>query len=201
VNAAEEHVEGLRVVAANEDREALEETEALLRECGHEVTSYAIGVREAVERVAEDDPDLSVVVLHGDPDHALNLVDELVEYASGPVIALVEGEHRGFVSAAAERGIDAVARPVDARAVQEAIEVAIRRHAERRRLREEVAQLSGALDRRMVIERAKGIIMERHSVSERAAFELLRDQARRSNRAVVALAQAVVDGHALLPKR
>jgi response regulator NasT len=42
--------------------------------------------------------------------------------------------------------------------------------------------------------------MERHSVNEEAAFELLRAQARTSNRKLVDVASAVVDGHALLPK-
>ena len=41
--------------------------------------------------------------------------------------------------------------------------------------------------------------MERHGVDERGAFELLRQQSRRSNRRVVELAHAVNDGHALLP--
>jgi AmiR/NasT family two-component response regulator len=42
--------------------------------------------------------------------------------------------------------------------------------------------------------------MERHSVNEREAFELLRDHARSSGRRVVEVAQSVLDGHALLPK-
>ena len=192
---------GLRIVAADEDRQALQETEALLRKCGHEVTSYAIGVAEAAERVATDEPDLAVVVLHDDDAHALELIEELTEYASGPVIALVEGDHPEFVSAAAERGIDAIARPHAPEVVQQAIEVAVRRYDERRRLTEEVAQLQHALERRAVIERAKGVLMERHGIGEREAFDLLRGQARSSNRSVVALAQAVLDGHALLPRR
>ena len=47
-----------------------------------------------------------------------------------------------------------------------------------------------ALERRAVIERAKGILMERHGVDEREAFELLRDHARSSNRRVVDVAQS-----------
>jgi response regulator NasT len=43
--------------------------------------------------------------------------------------------------------------------------------------------------------------MERHGVDERQAFELLRQQARRSNRRVIDLARAVAEGHALLPRR
>ena len=42
--------------------------------------------------------------------------------------------------------------------------------------------------------------MERHAVDEDAAFELLRTHARTSNRKLVDVASAVVDGHALLPK-
>ena len=52
-----------------------------------------------------------------------------------------------------------------------------------------------------VIERAKAILMERHTIDERAAFELLRDHARSSGRRVVDVAQTVLDGHSLLPRR
>ena len=62
-------------------------------------------------------------------------------------------------------------------------------------------QLESALERRALIERAKGILMERHGLDDREAFELMRDHARAQNRRVVDVARAVTDGHALLPKR
>ena len=43
--------------------------------------------------------------------------------------------------------------------------------------------------------------MERHSVDESNAFEMLRDHSRTANRKLIDGATAVVDGHALLPKR
>lgn len=190
---------GLRVLAADEDRAALEETARLLGGLGHRVTAYAVGVDEAAERIATEDPDLSVVVLDDDAEHALELVDELSEYAAGPVIVLCNADP-SFVSAAAERGIDAFAHPASAEAIQSAIEVAVRRHAERRALIEQVDQLESALARRAVIERAKGILMERHGVGDREAFERLRGHARSRGQTALAVAQAVVDGHALLPK-
>jgi AmiR/NasT family two-component response regulator len=42
--------------------------------------------------------------------------------------------------------------------------------------------------------------MERHSIDQTAAFTLLREQARSTNRKLVDIASAVVDGHRLLPK-
>jgi response regulator NasT len=106
-----------------------------------------------------------------------------------------------FLARVADAGISAYAESMDPEAVQGAIEVAVRRYREAARLSEKVEQLEGALERRGVIERAKGILMERHAVDEREAFELLRDHSRSSGRRVVDVAQAVLDGHALLPKR
>jgi response regulator NasT len=65
----------------------------------------------------------------------------------------------------------------------------------------EYHDLEGAFGRRATTERAKGILMERHSVDENAAFDMLRAHARATNRKLVDVASAVVDGHALLPKR
>jgi response regulator NasT len=85
--------------------------------------------------------------------------------------------------------------------VQGAIEVALRRYEETSKLQEKVDQLETALERRTLIERAKGIVMERHGIDERAAFDLLRDHARSQSRRVVDVARAVSEGHALLPPR
>lgn len=199
--AAEPPKRGLRILAADEDREALSSISSILSELGHQVTSYAVGVQEAAAQIASSDPDLAVVVLHDDDEHALDLIDEISEYASGPVIALLESEDPEFVGAAAQRGVSAYARPVNPATVQSAIEIAVRRHAELSRLSDQVVSLEGALERRAVIERAKGILMERHSLPDRAAFELLRGHARRENRTVVEVARAVTEGHALLPPR
>jgi AmiR/NasT family two-component response regulator len=191
----------LRVLIADENEEALRRLHQVLTELGHEVTPYAVSVHEAVELIAKEDPQLAIVVVHTDDEHALALIAEAVEFASGPVIAQLPDADVEFLSRAAERGISAYVESMDPESVQGAIEVAVRRFREARQLHEKVDQLEGALDRRGVIERAKGILMERHGVGERDAFELLRDHARTTGRRVVDVAQSVLDGHALLPKR
>ena len=191
--------DGLRVLAADEDREALERLEGLLRGLGHEVSAFAVEVREVSAHVAQEDPDLSVVVLHEDDDHALALIEEICAYASGPVIALTLQDDADFVARAADRGINAYARPDTADAVQSAIELALRRHAEIAALEHKVDELEGAFERRALIERAKGILIERHGLDERPAFERLRAHARATNRRVVDVARDVDDGQLELP--
>jgi response regulator NasT len=117
------------------------------------------------------------------------------------VIAQTRDGDVEFVARAAERGISAWIESTAPEAVQGAIEVALRRYQEAAALHLKVEQLESALERRSVIERAKGILMERHGLEERAAFELMRDHARAQSRRVVDVALAVADGRALLPKR
>ena len=191
----------LRVLIADEDESALRRLHSVLNGLGHEVTSYAVSVQEAADLITREDPELAIVVVHQDDEHALALIGEAVEFASGPVIAQLPDADVGFLSRAAEAGISAYVESLDPESIQAAIEVALRRYREATQLHAKVEQLEGALARRSVIERAKGVLMERHQVGEREAFELLRDQARSSNRRVVEVAQTVVEGHALLPKR
>jgi AmiR/NasT family two-component response regulator len=197
--ASEQTATGLRILTADEEESTLLATDKVLEALGHTVTGHATNVAKAGDLIASDDPDLSIVVVDDDDEHALDLIEEMSEYARGPIIALVGGHATGFVASAAERGIYAFARMRFLDEVEGAIEVAMRRHAETARLTEQVERLESALERRGAIELAKGILMERHKVDERGAFELLRRQARSSNRRVIELARAVSDGHALLP--
>jgi response regulator NasT len=192
----------LRILLANEREEDLRHLGDVLAGLGHEVTPFAVSVSEAVELIAREDPDVAFVVFDGDDEHGLALLAETVEYASGPVlVTLRETESSQTVARAADMGIAGYVDSWEPQDVQGAIEVALRRHRESARLNEKVEQLESALERRAVIERAKGILMERHGVDDREAFARLRDHARSGGRRVVEIAQAVLDGHALLPKR
>jgi response regulator NasT len=190
----------LRVLIADENEDALRNLHQVLGRLGHEVTPYAVSVSEAVELIAKEDPEVAIVVVHNDDEHALALISEAVEFASGPVIAQLPDADVQFLARAADAGISAYAESMDPESIQGAIEVAVRRYRETVRLGEKVEQLESALERRGIIERAKGILMERHAINERDAFEMLRDHARSTGRRVVEVAQSVLDGHALLPR-
>jgi response regulator NasT len=188
---------GLRILAADEDHEALERIAGVLHDLGHTVTATAVDLAEATEAVAREDPELSIVVVHEDDEHALGLIEEITAFAAGPVIALVGGEDPDFVARAAERGIYASVGTDDADALQSAIEIAMRRHSEQQRLADQIGRLETALERRAVIERAKGILMERHGLTERPAFERLRTYARSHNLTIIDVSQATCDGRTL----
>jgi AmiR/NasT family two-component response regulator len=117
-----------------------------------------------------------------------------VHESACPVIALIHAPDPAFVKEASKRGVFAYITDADAKDWQSSIDIVLRRFTE-------YHDLEGAFGRRAITERAKGILMERHSVDEPAAFELLREHARTTNRKLVDVASAVVDGHRLLPKQ
>jgi len=193
---SDRETEHLRVLIANERRDRLALVAPIVAELGHEVIAREIDVNEVGVVTARERPDVALVGLGESSQHALVLIEKIVHEAFCPVILLIHEPNPRFVREASRRGIFAYitdGEDEDAPEWQSSIDIVLRRFTEYHDLR-------GAFGRRAVTERAKGILMERHSVNEDTAFELLRGHARTSNRKLVDVASAVVDGHALLPK-
>jgi response regulator NasT len=175
---------GLRILVADENKRALDDVAAILRGLDHEVVARETSVAGVSDAVDEEHPDLAMVKLHGDDEHALGLIQELGDRRGCPVIALLDREDPDFVARAAQHGIIAYAQPVDEESVRSSLEIAVRRFAELTELGDAVDELEDAIARRATIERAKGILMERHGINDQQAFDMLRSQARSSNRRV-----------------
>ena len=187
----------LRVLIANERRDRLALVAPIVAALGHEVIAREIDVDEVGPVTARERPDVALVGLGESSQHALVLIEKIVQEASCPVILLIHEPNPGFVREASKRGIFAYITDGESEEGpewQSSIDIVLRRFAE-------FHDLEGAFGRRAVTERAKGILMERHSVDEGAAFAMLRDHSRASNRKLLDIAAAVVDGHALLPKQ
>lgn len=185
-------LQDLRVLIANERTDRLAHVAAIVNALGHEVIAREIDISEVGAATAREQPDVALVGLGVSSDHALQMIDKIVREASCPVIALLQAPDPEFVTEAAKRGVFAYIDDTAPGAWQNAIEIVLLRFTE-------YQNLEGAFGRRAVIERAKGILMERQSIGEERAFELLRVRARNGNRKLVEIAQAVVDGHTLLP--
>ena len=183
----------LRVLIANERKDRLSIVAAVVVALGHEVIAREIDVEDVGPVTARERPDVALVGLGQSSEHALGLIDKIVREAACPVIVLLHAPDPGFVKEASKRGVFAHISDHGVEDWQSSIDIVLRRFAE-------YHDLQGAFGRRATIERAKGILMERHSITEVAAFELLREHSRTANRKLIDLATAIVDGHRLLPK-
>jgi len=186
--------EHLRVLIANERKDRLALVAPIVVALGHEVIAREIDVEDVGAVTARERPDVALVGLGDSSEHALHLIERIVREAACPVIVLLHAPDPKFVKEASKRGVFAYITDADALDWQSSIDIVLRRFAE-------YHELEGAFGRRAITERAKGILMERHSVDDVAAFDLLREQSRSTNRRLVDVASAVVEGHPLLPKQ
>jgi AmiR/NasT family two-component response regulator len=184
--------EQLRVLIANERAERLAATTEIVVALGHEVIARSLEVREVAAITADTRPDVALVGLGSSSDHALELISRIVQEAACPVIALLDSDDSDFVNEAAKRGIFGYISDGELADLRSAIDIVLRRFAE-------FQKLEGAFGRRAVTERAKGILMERHQIDEKRAFEILRAQSRQTGRKLVNIAEAIVDSHLMLP--
>jgi AmiR/NasT family two-component response regulator len=185
--------EHLRVLVANQRPTRLDHVTTIVVSLGHEVIARSIEVTEVAAVTSRERPDVALVGLGDSSAHALELIGEIVRQAACPVIALLETDDHDFVTEAAKRGVFAYITSAEADQLQDSLAIVLRRFAE-------FQNLEGAFGRRALIERAKGILMERHAIDENHAFEMLRAHARSTNRKLTTIADAVVDGHRLLPR-
>ena len=130
-----------------------------------------IDVEDVGAVTARERPDVALVGLGESSEHALALIDKIVREAACPVIVLIHARDPDFVKEASKRGVFAHISDADVEDWQSSIDIVLRRFAE-------YHDLEGAFGRRALIERAKGILMERHGVDEASAFEMLREQSR-----------------------
>jgi response regulator NasT len=163
-------------------------------ELGHAVVLADADLERVGALTRSEGPDVALVVV-GDSSGSLAAIERIVKEAACPVIAILDAQDRGFIDQAARLGIFAyIADGMNEQELQSSIDIALRRFAE-------YHALEGAFGRRALTERAKGILMERHDLSEQDAFNMLRDHARRSSRKVVDVAAAVVESRGLLTDR
>jgi response regulator NasT len=181
----------LRVLIANQRKDRLAVIAEIVASLGHEVIAREIEVGEVGEVTAREHPDVALVGLGESSEHALQLIERIVREAACPVIVIIHAPDPWFINEAAKRGVFAYITDGEASDWQSSLDIVLRRFSE-------YQNLEGAFGRRAIIERAKGILMERHMIDDERAFEMLRTHSRTTQRKLIVVATAVVDSHRLL---
>jgi AmiR/NasT family two-component response regulator len=188
-----ESVLRLRVLVTDGPGVRLDEVTRTVARLGHDVIARESSLPDVSRLTATVRPDVALVIVHEGNRKGLEMIDRIVHEATCPVIAVLDVQDRAFIQEAAKRGIFAyIVHGSDPLEMQSSIDIVLRRFAE-------YHDLEVAFGRRAITERAKGILMERHGIDEQAAFEMLRTEARRTNRKLLDLAEAVVTSRSMLP--
>jgi response regulator NasT len=184
-----------RIVLTGERSPYCSSLSAALASLGNPVLRREFRTGGAANEVGEDDSGLVVVVVAGDDrTESLRLIGVIRHQAHLPVVAAIERDDMEWTTAAVAAGASGAVVGAETESLRAAVHVACEHFAELRRLEE-------ALERRAVIERAKGVLMATHGIRGEDAYVLLRDHSKRKSRSLFKIADAVLKSHVLLGRQ
>ncbi len=189
----------IRILIA-EDNDLVSLTlEEQLKGLGYEVVGIARTGAEAVMLATRLKPDLVIMDIRMPEMDGTEATARIRDQTGIPVVMLTAFSDKETIRRAEAAGALAyLVKPVNEQELPPAISIALARHRELQNLRNENLELQEALEARKLIERAKGILMQRLGLSERDAYERLRQRARDKRTKMKDIAQAIIEAEELL---
>jgi response regulator NasT len=175
-----------------------------LRSLGHEPLGPAADGEEAVGLAKKEaGVDLYLFDIEMPSVDGLAAAVQLTEEGlRRPVVVITGVDDPELIERSIASGVSAyLAKPIDTRELQAALELAAARHAELEALEAQASEARQALEDRKVVERAKGLLMSALELSEQEAFRRLQLTARERNLRLAEVASRIVDQESLLRTR
>ena len=168
----------LRVMIVDENPERAALIETSLVDAGYEIVARVIGRADLQATVNQVQPDVIVIDMECPDRDTLEDMSRITRERARPTVMFVDRSDSDSIRVAVQAGVTAyVVAGLQPDRVRPVLEVAIARFTEFQELRRELASARSDLEDRKVIERAKGILMQRRGLGEDEAFKLLRKMA------------------------
>ena len=185
----------VRVVIAEDEAIIRLDLKETLEEEGYEVVGETGLGDEAVRLVRELRPDVAILDIKMPGMDGLTAAREITSERLSAVLILTAFSQRDLIEQARDAGALAyLVKPFQRSELIPAVEVALGRHKEIQALHAEVKGLEDQLDTRRVVDRAKGILMDTHKLSERDAFDRIQKTAMRERLTMKVVGQRIIDG-------
>ncbi len=182
----------VRVVIAEDEAIIRLDLAEMLGEAGYDVVGETGRGDEAVALVRALEPDLAILDVKMPGMDGLRAAALIAEEADCGVIVLTAFSQREMIAAAGEAGVLAyLVKPFQKAELVAAIEVALARDRERRRLRGKVRSLEDRLETRKLIDRAKARLLGR-GMGEGEAFSLIQRRSMDQRTTMRAVAEAIL---------
>ena len=183
-----------RVVIAEDEAIIRLDLRELLEEEGYEVIGETGRGDEALDLVRALRPDVAILDIKMPGADGLEVARAVTEEGVCAVLVVTAFSQRDLIEQARDAGALAyIVKPFERTDLVPAIELALGRFSEMQSLQEEIADLTGRLDERKVVDRAKGILMDGPGLTEDAAFRFLRTEAMSRRMRIGDVARMVIE--------
>ena len=191
--------QSLRILIAEDESVTALGLEQDLRALGHTVIGVAGDGATAVSMARTLSPDLVMLDVRMPHLTGLEAAEQIHAERAVPIIIVTAySDAETLAKAATVPVFHYLVKPVTAAQLGAAIAVAEARHQEWLGQRRESDDLRRRLDDRKVIERAKGILMEREGISESAAYRVLQRTSQSRNMTMAELSRSLLAAEDLM---
>ena len=167
----------------------------MLREEGYDVVGEAGDGQRAIDLAEQLSPDLVILDVKMPVLDGITAAERIAEKRIAPVVLLTAFSQRELVERARDAGAMAyLVKPFTKADLVPAIEIAMSRYAEATALENEVGDLTERLETRKVLDQAKGLLQDKHAMTEPAAFRWLQKTSMNRRMSMRALAEGVLAG-------
>lgn len=182
-----------RVLIAEDEALIRLDLKEMLEEEGYSVIGEAADGESAVTMATELHPDLVILDVKMPKMDGLAAAERIAAERIAPVVILTAFSQRELVERAREAGAMAyVVKPFAAKDLLPTIEMAVSRYAEITALEKEVGTLQERLEARKAVDRAKGVLMTEHGMTEPEAFRWIQRTAMDRRTTMRLVADAVI---------
>lgn len=183
----------MRVLVAEDEYLVREEIKASLSELGHIVVGEASDGETALNLAKSVKPDVAVLDIKMPGKDGIEVARELVKGGICAAVLLTAYPLPEFVQRAKEAGVFGfLTKPFDPKALDAALQIAVARFHDFKKLQEEVSELEEELATRKLVERAKGLLMKHYNLSEDEAYRLLQRRSMETRKPMREVAEAVL---------
>jgi len=185
----------IRIVLAEDEAIIRLDLRESLQEEGYEVVGDVGRGDKAVEMVEALRPDVAIFDIKMPGMSGLEAAKIVSDKKICPVVMLTAFSQREIIEQARDAGALAyLVKPFQKTDLVPAIELAIARFAELRSLSGEVAALGAQLETRKLIDRAKGVLLDKHRLSESDAFAFIQSMAMSQRMRMGDIAEQIIAG-------
>lgn len=185
----------VRVVIAEDEAIIRLDLKETLQEEGYEVVGETGRGDEAVTLVKELKPDIAILDIKMPGVDGLSVAQEITSGRHAAVLILTAFSQRDLIERARDAGAMAyLVKPFQRSELIPAVELALGRFREMVALEAEVRGLEEQLETRRLVDRAKGLLMDGHDMSEGSAFSFIQQTAMRERVTMKVISRRIIDG-------
>lgn len=183
----------LKIIVADDEALIRLDLKEMLADAGHEIIAEASNGQEAVNLAEELHPDLVIMDVKMPVMDGLQAASIIAEKDIAPVILLTAYSQQDIVAKATEAGVIAyLVKPIREEQLFPAMEVAVNRFNEWKKLSQELDELKESLETRKLVDRAKGILMAAHGFTEQEAYRKMQQFSMAKRITLKKLAESII---------